>query len=200
MNLSCMAGVEFENKILFTSRYMNGLFELDLATGLISLVSIIKGEIPQYNLYRKAFLHNKEAWFIPQRGEQILCVNLETYDISYYRPGFNTKYEENVDYPYWFAYIDGVIVEDRFLFCIPSGYDALQIIDMQEHELFPVYGINNPYNDIIYSAYVRNGEAHLLSKKGTSDVIVKCDGRVSGSKDWIQNYTEGYLSSIQKYI
>lgn len=196
MKLGCMAGVEYKNKIVFSSTYINGLFELDLNTRKILFIKNIEGEPWEMHLFRKAFLFENEAWFIPQRANHVICVNLDTYDIEYFELPYNKKFEETKNYPYYFAYIDGLIVNERYLYCIPNGLDSLLIIDMQEHHILSVKEINNPELDLIYTAYFYQGKVHLLSQKGKLDKLIYIESKKVEKRNWKFDST-GFLSSMQ---
>lgn len=196
MKLGCMAGVEYKGKIVFSSTYMNGLFELDINTKRVRFLKTIEGEAWEAHLFRKAFLFGEEVWFIPQRGKRVICVDLNTYDIEYFDLQYNRKFEETESYPYYFAYIDGLIINERYLYCIPNGLDELLVIDMREHCVSSVNISNNPEQDLIYGAFFYQERVHLLSQKGLLDKAILIERNDIEEKNWKFD-TTGFLSYVQ---
>lgn len=196
MKLGCMAGVEYKDKIIFSSTYINGLFELDLNTRKVKFIKTIEGEACEAHLFRKAFLFGEEAWFIPQRANHVICVDLNTYDIEYFELQYNRKFEESKEYLYYYAYIDGLIVNERYLYCIPNGLDSLLVVDMLEHHVSSINVFNDPEKDLMYGAYFYQESVHLLSQKGLLDKIIRVEKNDIEEKKWKFDST-GFLSLVQ---
>lgn len=196
MKLGCMAGVEYKDKIIFSSTYINGLFEMDMHTRKVRFIQVIDGEVWEAHLFRKAFLFGNEAWFIPQRGNHVICINLDTYYIEYFELKYEKKFEEHKEYPYYYAYIDGLVVNERYLYCIPNGLDSLLVIDMQNHNISSIKEINNPEKDLIYGAFFYQEKVNLLSQKGKLNKRIYIESKKVEKGNW-QFDSNNFLSSIQ---
>ncbi|MCI9560277.1 MAG: hypothetical protein HFG52_13840 [Lachnospiraceae bacterium] len=147
------AGVEYKENVYASSVYINGLFELNLITGQLRYIKKFEKEKVCFAIHRIAFLHGCEAWFIPQNGEYIAIINLETFSIQYIKPLFqqiNEKAVEKINCVYY----SGDIIEDRYLYLIPTNIDALLLIDMDTKELYPYYNISTPKEYFLYGTYV----------------------------------------------
>ena len=172
MKIGCMSGVEYNGKVVFSSLYTNGLFELDTDSRRVRLICVLDKEKFEQSLYRRAFLYKNEAWFLPQRGKYILNINLDTYDVKYFDLIYSQKYEESPNYPYYFSFIDGRIVNGNKLVCIPSGIDSIILIDMDLHTLSKIEDISCPPKDMVHTVYESEESLFVLSKEGNLDICV----------------------------
>lgn len=176
MKLGCLAGVEYKNKVIFSPMYTNGIFELNLSSGEVRLIKMLEKEGASGALFRKAVIYKNEAWFIPQKSNYIVCMDVESYKISYIPLQYRTKYNTSSDYPYYYAFIDCIIIREMYLVCVPSGIDSVIIINLETHEQRVVYGISNPEIDKVHSAVMIDDELYLISQNGTSDCVIALDG------------------------
>ena len=125
------AGVEYKNKIYASAVNINGLFQLDLITHeLIYLKSFMK-EKACFAIHRMAFLYGNEAWFVPQNGIYIAVVNLDTLDVEYLKPPFK-KINEDAVSKIGAVYYTGNIIEEKYLYLIPTTIDTLLVIDLEK--------------------------------------------------------------------
>lgn len=184
MTLGCLAGVEYKGKILFSPMYSNGLFELDMYTRTVRLVRIVENEKCVAALYRKAILYKSEAWFVPQKGEFIICVNLETYEIKYINLEYATKYSESGKFPYYYTFIDAVIVNDKYLVCVPIGIDSIMLINMETHEVCSVKDISNPNLDKVHTSFLSDEKLCVISQNGLLDKEIEIESKESFTKEW----------------
>jgi hypothetical protein len=171
MKVTCFAGVEYKGKIIFSSFYFNGLCEMDIVTGNIDVVKLFEKEKMISRLHRHAFLYGNEAWFIPQEGKYIACVNLDTGDVMYY--DVPCKYEnpnriKAVYTKYWY----GVVFDRRYVCLIPKDVDTLSVIDMKEHRIIPLYQIKHDV-ELIAGVSYESGWIHVLFND--SDRLLKIE-------------------------
>lgn len=197
MKLGCLAGVEYKGKIVFSPMYSNGLFELDTTTGMTRLIKIVKKELNVQALYRKAVLHNGEAWFIPQKGNNILKINLETYELQYLKVDYNVKFDTSGNYPYYYMFIDCSVILDKYLVCVPSGIDAVVIIDMDSNKMISVPNIANPNIDKVHTAFFTNENINIISEKGKLDKRINMADYSVEPADW--EFDSSYFSSAIKF-
>ena len=197
MKIGCMAGVEYKGKIIFVSTYVNGLFELDTENKNVRLIAVLEKERNERALFRRALIFKNEAWFIPQKGEHIICVNLDTYDMTYYSMNYTKKYQVSSEYPYFYSYIDAKIIDDDILVCIPSGLDAIQLINLNSHKFDYIEDVSQPTKDRIHSVFIFDGKLNVLSEKGILDVLINLETKEKVKANW--KLTEyHFLSSVEK--
>lgn len=172
MKLNFFAGVEYKNKVFFSAFLVNGLFVMDLNTNEVKYLKMFDKEKMKERLHRRAFIYRNEAWFIPQEAEFIACVNLETLDISYYRPPYK---QANFDFEkdrYFHTYFSGNVIQDRFLFLVPGDIDTVSVIDMETHKIVELYR-NDDINAKQFSdVLVINDELWIFPWKGKSIIIM----------------------------
>lgn len=195
MNLSFFAGVEYKNKIYFSTLYFNGLFTYDLESEEITFLKLFSDEKMKKRLHRAAFVYNNEAWFIPQEAENIACVNLDTLDITYYKPPYtrtNIDYESDEEYH---LYLSGRVVDDRYLYLVPADIDTISVIDMETHEINSVYmiedGKKERYNDLI----VIDNKLWLVPRIGTGLKVMDLETNEIVEKKW--EYEDYSYSSVE---
>lgn len=58
---------------------------------IIKYIKSFSKEKPCFAIHKTAFLYKNEACFIPQHGEYIAVVNLETFEIDYLLPVFQKR-------------------------------------------------------------------------------------------------------------
>ena len=195
MNLNFFAGVEYKNKIYFSAFYVNGLFVFDLKREEITFLKLFEKEKMKKRLHRAAFIHNNEAWFIPQEAENIACVNLDTLDITYYKPPYtrtNIDYETSTEYH---LYLSGRVVDDRYLYLVPADIDTVSVIDMEMHNISSVYIIDDiekeRYNDLI----VIDSKLWMIPRIGTGLKVLDLDTKKIVEKKW--GYDDYSYSSVE---
>lgn len=134
------AGVEYKGKIFASAVNINGLIQLDLVTREMKYIKRFLKEKACFAIHRMAFLHENEAWFIPQNGRYIAIINLDTLDIQYIEPPFkqiNKKAVSKINAVYY----SGDVIDGRYLYLIPTNIDTLLLIDLETRELYPYYDV-----------------------------------------------------------
>ncbi len=84
MVLGFLAGVKYKGKIYFSATNTNGLFCFDVSCNNTELITVFKEEKNEIFLHNRAFLCGNKMWLIPAYARKIACVDLNTYDISYF--------------------------------------------------------------------------------------------------------------------
>lgn len=189
MNLTFFAGVEYKNKIYFSAFGVNGLFTMDLSSHRITFVKIFEKEKMKMRLHRAAFIYENEAWFIPQEAEYIACLNLESLEITYYRPPFEQA--KSLDYC---LYYTGHVVDQRYLFLVPGYVDTFSVIDMKKHEIYPIYQNEDLKNIEIADAIVLNNQLIMIPGFGKELILLDLISRNEHRYPW--KYGDQAYSSV----
>lgn len=177
MNLCFIAGVEYKGAIYASAREVNGLFRLDLATQEMTYIKRFNREKNEWAIYREAFLYKNEVWFIPGKGQYIAIVNLDTFDIEYFKVPFKRIDQEAVlrgSGVYSSVYSSGGVFAHKFLYLIPANIDTLLLIDMETKELYPYYEVARTKEFLKNGVYV-DQNIYVFSKKENS--LLKIDLR-----------------------
>lgn len=148
INLRIGAGVIYQNSLYFTEKYVNGLFRMNLETQQVEFLRMFTKESGHFLLFRDAYLYENEAWFIPWKGSYIVKVDLDTLTMEYFDMPFHTVTSPEqhklaaVDFTAGLpAYSASGLLQNRYIFLIPSLYDTVLIIDMKEKTIYPYYDI-----------------------------------------------------------
>lgn len=164
------AGVEYQGKLYASVVGINGLFQLDLGTEKIVYVKRFSEEGTCFALHRCCFLYGNEAWFIPQNGKYISVVNLETMEIEYINPPYRRTNKEAVS-DINAVYYSGGMIEDRYLYLIPTNIDTLLLIDLKSRSLYPYYNVTRADEYYLYGGY-ENGCIYLFPYTGKEIVEI----------------------------
>lgn len=193
MRVSFYAGVKYGNKVFFSGYgWLAGLFSINIEDGEVKFLKLFEKEVFTSRLHRMAFLYQNEAWFIPEQADYIACLDMNTLEMTYYEVPCYRKNAVvgNRDYC---VYVSGQILKNKYLCLIPQEIDAALIIDMEQHKLYPYYGVINPEKDHITDGVVLKEELYLLPETGKDYIkinlhtgkrtsLVRSDGEfVSGS-------------------
>lgn len=155
--LGFLAGVKYEDKIIFSAMDSNGLFAYDLNTCKTEYIGIFEGESISHLLYVRSFIFADEMWLVPFNAHRLACVNLCTYDISYY--DIECK---NADQG---AYYDAVRDGDS-LYLIPYCADSIIKVDMNTHKCESIFSADYLNSLWACGGYVRNGVLHIVKHDG----------------------------------
>lgn len=209
MKLHCFAGVEYNNKIYFSALNMNAFCELDLLTKQISILKLFDKEPLNSRLHRSAFLYKDQAWFIPQEGKFIVCVDLTNFNMTYYEVPY--RYMNPVKKKRIFTvYSGGMVYEEKYLCLIPYDVDAVTVIDMEKHVITPYYGINTEdnkktvgavYDNNCLTVLFDNAESckRIFLQSGEVEKLPWCEGEecisvsAEGQKVWFAARTPRYI-------
>lgn len=132
MILKGSTGVEYKDKLYFSTFYPVGCLycfdKVKKTTEFIqqfSVEALSKGAM----CHSGAVLYENRAWFIPWDARRVVCVNLDTFEETYFEI-------QNHDYKGMHAFVDYIVYEDDTLVLIPSGYylDTLMVINMKDCE------------------------------------------------------------------
>lgn len=148
------AGVEYKGKIFASAVDINGLIQLDLTTREVKYIKIFSKEKACFAIHRMAFLHENEAWFVPQNGRYIAIVNLDTLDIQYIEPPFK-RINKNAVSKINSVYYSGDIIDGRYLYLIPTNIDTLLLIDLETRELYPYFDVPEKNEYFLTGTYVK---------------------------------------------
>ncbi len=138
----CVDGssIKYKEYVYIIESKLNALFRTNIKTGeteyLISLKCKKKEE-----LYRDAYLYKNYAWFIPWMAEQILCINLDTLDCKYYDIPYGKLNEKDIAYSVFTYFFSSVMLNEKMIFCIPTGTDTAILIDMEQQKIIKYEGI-----------------------------------------------------------
>ena len=163
IRLGFFAGVEYNNRVYFSAYMHNGLYEMDLVTKKVRLVTFFEQEEYLHYLHREAFIYKNEAWFMPCLGKYIAKVNLDTFDISYYNFSVQ-KNAENTERPYY-TFICGKKFDDNKLCFIPRNIDTVVIIDMETSEIREINNAIDPEKECTMDALVLGEELFIFFRE-----------------------------------
>lgn len=194
MKLNFFAGVEYKNQIYFSEyNNLNGLFLFNMESQEVRFLKLFEKEEVKPRLHRSAFLYNNEAWFIPQEASYIANINLDTLDITYYKMPFNKKSEKEVGH--YCPYINGHVVQNKYLYLIPHDIDTVLIIDMELHKFYPYYGVINVEEETMIDGVIIKDDLFLLPAVGK--FYIKLNLRTNKWQRIKWEYGEWAFSSVQ---
>ena len=162
IHLNVGAGVVYKDKLYFSDLYLDGLFEADLINGSIRYVKGLSAKETRCKLaYRDAYIYGNEAWFTPWKEERILKINLDTFEITSYDIPYRckAKAEKNILHK---AYARTGIYKDRYIYMVPSGYDAVVFVDMKESHIYPIYDVVDVENESCIYGTVESDELKIF--------------------------------------
>lgn len=165
--LRCQAGVEYKGKIIFSASTVNGLMSLNLDSGNIKFLKVFEREDLTSGLYREAFLCGNEAWFIPAKAENFVCVNLNTYDMKYYPVPYNKRNKHND----MLSFIAFFIFEDM-IYCVPRNVDTAVRINTISHSIERFDNVIDPFSDITCGGLVINNIFRLFIKNKREEIDI----------------------------
>lgn len=192
ISLRFNAGVRYKEKIFASAIYINGLFQLDLATSEITYIKSFSKESPSYAMHRTAFLYKNEAWFIPQNGRYIAIVNLDTLEIEYLEPPYQ-KINKKATLRINAVYYSGGIIADRYLYLIPTNIDTLLLIDMENKVLYPYYNITRKDEYFLFGAFA-NESIYLCPYSGNS--LIKLNLKTNKRERYTWKYSVGEFLEV----
>lgn len=169
------AGVEYNGKLYASAVNINGLFELDLVSHKLKYIKSFIKEKACFAIHKMAFLYKNEAWFIPQNGKYITVINLDTLEMQFIKPPFGRINEKAVSMINA-VYYTGDIIEERYLYLIPTNIDTLLIIDLENKKLYPFYDISVEDDFFLFGAYV-NENIYLWTR--LKNVLMKLNIRTN---------------------
>lgn len=182
MKVRFNAGIEYDNKLVLSSIDINGLWIYDLLQKKIVAYKRFEKERKSFAIHRKAFLYNNEAWFLPQNGEYIAIVNLCNYEISYMEMKYMNRNMKGIEMLNSKVY-DGGIIEERYLYVVPSGIDTVNIIDLKEKEIITTRCIEE---DVLAHAFYWGNVLYLYGMEGKLKKMDITTGEIE-SVDLINN-------------
>lgn len=153
------AGVEYNDKLYISAKDINGLFEYDLKEKTARYICNFSKESGFHALHCTAMLIGQEAWFMPEFGEYIAVVNLNTFDITYIKVPYqecNSECGDNI------KYYSGGVFKDKYIFCVPTAVDTLAVIDIDTKDVEEYY-IENKLESYFLYGYYYQGKISLIS-------------------------------------
>lgn len=166
MKLEFYAGVRYGDRIYFSEfSSLKGLFSMNHKGGEVKFLKTFEKETAVSRLHRMAFLYGHEAWFIPEEAEYIVCLNLETLDMDYYKVPCHMKSAIKIHGDYS-IYTSGFVLKERYLCLIPGEIDTALVIDMESHKMHPFYDAVDPRNERIADGLVIGENLYLLPERG----------------------------------
>lgn len=163
LNLIFNTGVKYKERLILSSNEMNGMWVYDLVKGQLVNYKKFEKEDNCYAIHRKAFLYKDEAWFIPQNGKYIAIVDLLSYEIEYMDLPYKALNEKGMSASGCVTY-DGGLIDSRYLYIVPAGIDALNIVDLEKRTIKTYYGVNNG-QDFLAHGFVWKNSIYLYSWK-----------------------------------
>lgn len=133
-----MAAVLIEDRIIFSARNYNALFETTISTGKTRLLSFFEDEDNIPKLHIRAFYYSGEVFFVPLYGKKIACYNVKTNKMRYINLPGNEIIKKSIDF---FAdsfnggklfpqYLDAGYIDAEKFFMVPASRDSIGIFDM----------------------------------------------------------------------
>lgn len=152
MHFSFAAGVVYNNKIIFSENYLNGLFEMEIETGRTRYITNFPDEDRTKKLmHKRAFIYKEKIVFAPNQGDHVHIYNIETGEILAVQvlKNNNSRY----------AFLDMALV-DNILYIIPgTAEQPIITLDMDDHsvrvithKLDVIIGEHIPYEIHFYGA------------------------------------------------
>jgi len=182
MDLRFNAGVEYKGKVYASAININGLFQLDLSTKKVTYIKMFIKEKVCFAIHRMAFLYRNNAWFIPQNGEYIAVVNLDTLDIQYLLPPFNRSNKEAISKINAVYYSCGIIGE-KYLYLVPTNIDTLLLINLDTRKLYPYYNVSYEGEVFLFGTYL-NEAIYLWPYKGNNFVEINLKSNMRKRYHW----------------
>lgn len=195
MRIGTIAGVEYRNKVYFSSVELNGLFCMDMESREVEFLKLFEKEKFIPRLHRAAFLYKNEAWFIPQEAENIARLNLETLTLTYYPFPCHKNNELFRSSPgSYCVYSCGYVFKEKFLCMIPWNIDAALIINMESYEMYPYYDVIDPFEEAMCGAALIGDKLYLFPGKGKNCIEVDLRKDRRNKLEW--NYMERAFETV----
>lgn len=191
ISIPFLAGAKYENKIYFSSLYINGLFKYDCKTYKCELIKIFDEKKLASILHRKAVIYGDEIWFMPWEAKKIAKYNITQNKIYYYEIPCTINE---------LLYIDLVSKNNKTYF-IPYKFNTpIAIINGNTSNLKFMDGItvneDNILRKIVGAGVVKN---NLLVVLQDGSVIENKDGnweKILKKKDCNKNSQFEYLTLV----
>lgn len=188
MRVQFQAAVRYKGKFYFSSISINGLFVYDPEKGETKYLCSFKESVFR-TLHRVAFIHDNEAWFLPQFGRKIICVNLDTLEQKVYLiPGVENLKESDMLYP-------EAIVLGECIYATPRGIRHLAIIDMKNHNVRFVNDFLSEGNEVLSIAGIRDNNIYYYLRDNNKRVILD-----TKSETYISEKSEEYNECMLSYL
>ena len=155
-----LAGAKYENKIYFSSLYVNGLFEYDCGTKVCKYLMKFDEKNLTSMLHRKAAIFENQIWFMPWEARKIARYDITNNKMTYYDVGCKEGTLLYFDYARY----------DNMLFFIPYANNIpIAIIDVKHNIVNLINGISE--KEHIAGAGYYNNKLLLVSQTG--NILIK---------------------------
>lgn len=127
-------GMEMDgNTLYFSARYANGIFKMDMRTGIIEYIMMAdRNAITDQDLYQDAMIDDKKLWFTPYSANNIMIYDLVQCTCEYIDiPKASGVGREHVKFCGTYTYMDWMIL-------IPAEYPAILKVNKKTHEVTSV--------------------------------------------------------------
>lgn len=173
-------GVEYKENFYLAAQECNALFFYNPKTKQLKYLTAFEKEKGIYALYRTTLLRGNEAWFIPERGEYIVCVNLDTMEKTWFPLEGTITWND-------IKIISAKMFSDRYLYTVPYSMDTAMIIDIEDKKIEKVKKVSNENHSFI-DAYFYEDNICFVPREGKTYIQWNVQTDEVKEKNW--SYSE----------
>ncbi len=165
-NISFSTAVKYKGDYYLSAQNVSGLFKYSERKNELSFLMPFKDVGKFKYQFIASFIYKNEAWFIPQLADKVAIVNLEDLSVKYLDVLFKSQF--NVT---GVKYISCCIFEGHYVCLAPQDVDAVNIIDLEAHEITAYYDAaaeTNNYSGVFYE----DGKLYFYPWKGEQELII----------------------------
>ncbi len=146
---------------------INGLISLELKSGRLAFLKVFEKEKSTFGLFREAFLFGNEAWFIPARAENFVCINLDTYEMKYYQIPFSTRKDQDNMIPFVSSF-----VHDDYIYCVPRDIDTAVRINTKMHTIEKYDSVIDPNICFTIGGIVSDNKLRIFDRRHKEEIVI----------------------------
>lgn len=195
LKLRFATGAKVGEIIYLSALSFNGLFQYNLITETLEFIQCFDLEENKSYLHRKAYLYKNEIWFIPECGNYISILNLNTMKIEYIDI-VQTEYSDE-----W-KYLSSLIIEDNYLCLTPwNNYDFIAVnMDNKRIEFRKGLKKETEYSGIVYVDGKIYMYPYRCSYKKKEKAVLDWKKKILFYEEWnVENETCGESIYVEKY-
>lgn len=158
--------VKYKGDYYLSAQNISGLFKHSERKNELSFLMPFKDVRPFKYQFVRSFIYKNEAWFIPQLADKVAIVNLEDLSVEYLNVLFKSQF--NIT---GVKYISYCIFEEHYVCFAPQDVDAVNIIDLETHEITAYYDAateTNNYSGVCYA----DGKLYFYPWRGKQNLII----------------------------
>lgn len=163
-----LAGVKYRDYIYYSMMNGNGLLKYDPKTDETTFIAPFSKEKNRDRLHVQAILYLNEMWLIPLEGDYIICVNLDTFEMVYFKV-FNRERFSNTHAFY------AVVRDKDYVFLLPNRIDTIERINLETKECEPLFSAGFLAGFFSIGGFVTDDVLNIIRSDGRIGLKLKTD-------------------------